>query len=169
MYQETEIDHFFGPKKMISQTARRFFLKLHCKFLSIIMYSIIYIYLFRCSMLWHHRSPEPSTSDYMKKGDPIHLTFTCHHDCIRQKLDSNQPTVSHFRLHCGESGWRLPKRGLERGHDKRIHMGVAPCTFQVAYVPWLKVAIRGIVIQPWKANPYNGYINLYYWVDEFIP
>ena len=158
MYQETEIDHFFRTQKNDLSNCKKIFLELHCKFLSIIMYIMIYLYiyiylslslsLFRCSMLWHHRSPEPSTSDYMKKGDPIHLTFTCHHDCIRQKLDSNQPTVSHFRLHCGESGWRLPKRGLVRGHDKRIHMGVAPFTFQVAYVPWLKVAIRGIVIQP---------------------
>ena len=22
---------------------------------------------------------------------------------------------------------------------------------------------------PWKGNPYNGYLNLYYWVDDYIP
>ena len=25
------------------------------------------------------------------------------------------------------------------------------------------------LIQPLVGNPYNGYINPYYWVDEFIP
>ena len=40
------------------------------------------------------------------------------------------------------------------------------------YVPWSKVAILGMVIPPlidFNRNPYNGYINPYYWVDEFIP
>ena len=37
------------------------------------------------------------------------------------------------------------------------------------YVPWSKVAMLGMVIQPFNRNPYNGYINPYYWVDEFIP
>ena len=32
-----------------------------------------------------------------------------------------------------------------------------------------KVAVLGMVIQPLIGNPYNGYINPYYWVDEFIP
>ena len=36
-------------------------------------------------------------------------------------------------------------------------------------MPWSKVAILGMVIQPSNWNPYNGYINPYYWVDEFIP
>ena len=27
----------------------------------------------------------------------------------------------------------------------------------------------GMVIQPLIGNPYSGYINPYYWVDEFIP
>ena len=34
------------------------------------------------------------------------------------------------------------------------------------YVPWSKVAILGMVIQPLIGNPYNGYINPYYWVDD---
>ena len=33
------------------------------------------------------------------------------------------------------------------------------------YVPWSKVAILGMVIPPFNRNPYNGYINPYYWVD----
>ena len=33
-------------------------------------------------------------------------------------------------------------------------------------VPWSKVAILGMVIQPLIGNPYNGYINPYYWVDD---
>ncbi len=34
------------------------------------------------------------------------------------------------------------------------------------YVPWSKVAVLGLVIQPLIGNPYNGYINPYYWVDD---
>ena len=29
--------------------------------------------------------------------------------------------------------------------------------------------LLGMVIPPFNRNPYNGYINPYYWVDEFIP
>ena len=34
------------------------------------------------------------------------------------------------------------------------------------HVPWSKVAILGMVISPLIGNPYNGYINPYYWVDD---
>ena len=37
------------------------------------------------------------------------------------------------------------------------------------HVPWSKAAIFGMVIPPLLGNPYNGYINPYHWVDEFIP
>ena len=37
------------------------------------------------------------------------------------------------------------------------------------YVPGSKLLVLGIVIPPLIGNPYNGYINPYYWVDEFIP
>ena len=37
---------------------------------------------------------------------------------------------------------------------------------QASYVPWSKAAILGMVIQPLIGNPYNGYINPYYWVDD---
>ena len=40
---------------------------------------------------------------------------------------------------------------------------------RTSYVPGSKVAVLGMVIQPLIGNPYNGYINPYYWVDEFIP
>ena len=33
-------------------------------------------------------------------------------------------------------------------------------------MPWSKVAILGMVIPPSNRNPYNGYINPYYWVDD---
>ena len=35
--------------------------------------------------------------------------------------------------------------------------------------PGSKLLVLGMVIQPLIGNPYNGYINPYYWVDEFIP
>ena len=34
------------------------------------------------------------------------------------------------------------------------------------YEPWSKVAILGMVIPPLIGNPYNGYLNPYYWVDD---
>ena len=38
--------------------------------------------------------------------------------------------------------------------------------FEWPNVPWSKVAILGMVIPPLIGNPYNGYINPYYWVDD---
>ncbi len=32
-----------------------------------------------------------------------------------------------------------------------------------------QLLVLGMVIQPLVGNPYNGYMNPYYWVDEFIP
>ena len=37
---------------------------------------------------------------------------------------------------------------------------------QHSFVPWSRVPILGMVIQPLIGNPYNGYINPYYWVDD---
>ena len=34
------------------------------------------------------------------------------------------------------------------------------------YVPGSKLLVLGMVIQPLIGNPYNGYINPYYWVDD---
>ena len=32
--------------------------------------------------------------------------------------------------------------------------------------PGSKLLVLGMVIQPLIGNPYNGYINSYYWVDD---
>ncbi len=37
------------------------------------------------------------------------------------------------------------------------------------YVPGSKLPILGMVIPPLVGNPYNGYINPYYWADFPIP
>ena len=34
------------------------------------------------------------------------------------------------------------------------------------YVPGSKLVVLGMVIPPLIGNPYNGYINPYYWVDD---
>ena len=39
----------------------------------------------------------------------------------------------------------------------------APHSAENTHVPWSKVAM---VIPPLIGNPYNGYINPYYWVDD---
>ena len=36
----------------------------------------------------------------------------------------------------------------------------------ISYVPGSKLLVLGMVIQPLIGNPYNGYINPYYWVDD---
>ena len=46
------------------------------------------------------------------------------------------------------------------------HTFVAQLRTMSSGVPWSKVAILGMVIQPLIGNPYNGYINPYYWVDD---
>ena len=33
-------------------------------------------------------------------------------------------------------------------------------------VPGSKLLVLGMVIQPLIGNPYNGYINPYYWIDD---
>ena len=38
-----------------------------------------------------------------------------------------------------------------------------------SYVTWSKLPILGMVIPPLVGNPYNGYINPYYWVDDHSP
>ena len=35
-----------------------------------------------------------------------------------------------------------------------------------AYEPGSKLLVLGMVVQPLIGNPYNGYINPYYWVDD---
>ena len=37
---------------------------------------------------------------------------------------------------------------------------------KVQYEPGSKLLVLGMVIQPLIGNPYNGYINPYYWVDD---
>ena len=38
--------------------------------------------------------------------------------------------------------------------------------YDYTYVPGSKLLVLGMVIQPLIGNPYNGYINPYYWVDD---
>ncbi len=39
-------------------------------------------------------------------------------------------------------------------------------TFQSTFMPGSKLVVLGMVISPLIGNPYNGYINPYYWVDD---
>ena len=45
----------------------------------------------------------------------------------------------------------------------RIHMFK---TVWHLYEPWSKLVVLGMVIPPLIGNPYNGYLNPYYWVDD---
>ena len=37
----------------------------------------------------------------------------------------------------------------------------------VISVPWSKLRILGIFVPLLTGNPYNGYLNPYYWVDDY--
>ena len=47
-------------------------------------------------------------------------------------------------------------------HRMMLQVQVGPFTFE----PGSKLLVLGMVIQPLIGNPYNGYINPYYWVDD---
>ena len=58
-------------------------------------------------------------------------------------------------------------------HQRQIYSGSkhsflanAFCKLRVVYEPGSKLLVLGMVIQPLVGNPYNGYINPYYWVDD---
>ena len=38
--------------------------------------------------------------------------------------------------------------------------------WHLPHEPGSKLLVLGMVIQPLVGNPYNGYINPYYWVDD---
>ena len=72
-----------------------------------------------------------------------------------QKRWNQSPSVSHWRA-CYWSALEL--RVLRNEQIARW------------YVPESKLPILGMGdLPPLIGNPYNGYINPYYWVDEFIP
>ena len=58
----------------------------------------------------------------------------------------------------------LEKRGPPARHVP--HDGIKPLNLGKLYVPWSKLPMLGMVIPPLIGNPYNGYINPYYWVDD---
>ena len=45
-------------------------------------------------------------------------------------------------------------------------MGVGSFFPNLGYEPGSKLLVLGMVIPPLIGNPYNGYINPYYWVDD---
>ena len=49
-----------------------------------------------------------------------------------------------------------PSQGPEGSDERCIYL----------HEPGSKLLVLGMVIQPLIGNPYNGYINPYYWVDD---
>ena len=47
-----------------------------------------------------------------------------------------------------------------------LHHMVLRLKYLDIYEPGSKLLVLGMVIQPLIGNPYNGYINPYYWVDD---
>ena len=79
---------------------------------------------------------------------------------------------------------RIPKKQILSIQDifgTRLHLGCFMCEarakqlqprersnkqYILSYVPGSNLLILGMVIPPLIGNPYNGYINPYYWVDD---
>ena len=60
---------------------------------------------------------------------------------------------------------RAAARGIERRDRWRCGGADVPGIL-LLHVPGSKLLVLGMVIQPLIGNPYNGYINPYYWVDD---
>ena len=64
----------------------------------------------------------------------------------------------------------IPYRTVNESRARACHgvrsVGCTNHRISTSYEPWSKVIILGMVIQPLIGNPYNGYINPYYWVDD---
>ena len=60
--------------------------------------------------------------------------------------------------------WRDKAKGVA-GKPTRKSPASFRC-FLSKHVPGSKLVVLGMVIQPLLGNPYNGYINPYYWVDD---
>ena len=80
-----------------------------------------------------------------------------------------------FVRNCQYTAQHVVKESWETPCCYSIHLEVVhlsnPVVFsdfndRSAYVPGSKLLIMGMVIPPLIGNPYNGYINPYYWVDD---
>ena len=61
---------------------------------------------------------------------------------------------------------RSTQRMLRR--KKRVYQSLS-CQDMICAMVKSRVLLGMVVFPPFNRNPYNGYINPYYWVDEFIP
>ena len=55
---------------------------------------------------------------------------------------------------------------LESNSTITIHHHTSQASYPLSCVPGSKLPMLGMVIPPFNRNPYNGYINPYYWVDD---
>ena len=67
---------------------------------------------------------------------------------------------------CFQKYWYPKMDGLQWKTLLKLMIWGHPYFWKHPHVPWSKVAILGMVIPPFNRNPYNGYINPYYWVDD---
>ena len=62
----------------------------------------------------------------------------------------------------------IPAPRAPRAPPKGAELFLGKCLPQFICARVDQLPILGMVIPPLIGNPYNGYINTYYWVDEFI-
>ncbi len=58
------------------------------------------------------------------------------------------------------------KRDIERISSMQLANCIIKTTTIQTYEPGSKLVVLGMVIPPLIGNPYNGYLNPYYWVDD---
>ena len=79
----------------------------------------------------------------------------------RQHNDHEERSARHpgCRLHGDKNvkGWGEPTQHSHCVIDRGLNYSCEPGS---------KLLVLGMVIQPLIGNPYNGYINPYYWVDD---
>ena len=88
---------------------------------------------------------------------------------IKWPLNGLQTGVNNHLHPLGKttSKWRKI-HGFFGSSQKRIPLDLTSLTsfWGSLHVPWSKLLVLGMVIQPLIRNPYHGYINPYYWVDD---
>ena len=85
---------------------------------------------------------------------------------VQNKDDS--PSLIMWYLSCQASGYIYASKTLKipyywSGEQLECSQGRAICA------KVLRMVIPALIINRESGNPFNGYINPYYWVDEFIP
>ena len=67
-----------------------------------------------------------------------------------------------------QEGYHRPGKNCgSDGPNKKQQLANTENSQWIPFEPGSKLVVLGMVIPPLIGNPYNGYINPYYWVDDY--